>query len=98
AIFTGWGWLARIAGAILWASQKVVWYHAGLEPNWRIPTPPVWLGVALATALIAAAVWRARWAVAPVAALLGLLLWHPFAADTRPGRPEPTGPDVREGR
>jgi len=97
AIFTGWGWIARIAGAILWASQKVVWYHAGLEPNWRIPTPPVWLGVALAGALIAAAIWRARWTVPPVAVLLVLLLWHPFAADTRAGQLELTAIDVGQG-
>jgi competence protein ComEC len=97
AIFTGWDWVARIAGALLWASQKVVWYHAGIEPNWRIPTPPVWLGVALAAALIAAAIWRARWAIAPVAALLALLLWHPFAPDTRSGQLELTAIDVGQG-
>ncbi len=77
AIFTGWGWVARIAGGLLWASQKVVWYHANLEPNWRIPSPPVWLGIALAAALISAAIWRARWSVPPVALLLALLLWAP---------------------
>lgn len=97
AIFTGWGWVARIAGALLWASQKVVWFHANLEPNWRIPTPPVWLGVALAAALLAAAIWRVRWSVAPVAALLTLLLWHPFAADTHPGQLELTAIDVGQG-
>ena len=97
AIFTGWGWIARIAGALLWASQKVVWFHAGLEPNWRIPTPPVWLGVALAAALLAAAIWRARWAVAPVAALLVLILWHPFAPDIHAGQLEMTAIDVGQG-
>ncbi|MCU1232261.1 MAG: internalization-related competence protein ComEC/Rec2 [Candidatus Solibacter sp.] len=97
AIFTGWGWVARLAGGLLWASQKVVWYHANLEPNWRIPTPPVWLAVALVAALIAAAIWRARWSVAPVAVLLALLLWHPFAPDTRPGQLELTAIDVGQG-
>ncbi|HEY1496055.1 MAG TPA: ComEC/Rec2 family competence protein [Candidatus Solibacter sp.] len=97
AIFTGWAWVARIAGLLLWASQKVVWYHAGLEPNWRIPTPPVWLGVALAAALVAAAIWRARWAAVAVAALLVLLLWHPFAPDIHPGEMELTAIDVGQG-
>jgi competence protein ComEC len=97
AIFTGWAWVARIAAALLWASQKVVWFHAGLEPNWRIPTPPVWLGVALAAGLIAAAIWRARWTVPPVAVLLTLLLWHPFAPDIRVGQLELTAIDVGQG-
>ena len=55
AVFTGWVWVARLAGGFLWLSQRVVAWHAALEPNWRIPPPPVWLGLALAAALIAAA-------------------------------------------
>ena len=82
---------------MLWLSQKVVWYHANLEPNWRVPTPPVWLGVALAAALIAAAIWRSRWGAAVVAALLVLLLWHPFAPDVHPGELELTAIDVGQG-
>ncbi|MEO8595703.1 MAG: ComEC/Rec2 family competence protein [Candidatus Solibacter sp.] len=97
AIFTGWHWLAGLAGFILWLSQKVVWYHANLEPNWRIPTPPVWLGIALAAALITSAAWRTRRIAPVVAALLGLLLWHPFAAETRPGELELTAIDVGQG-
>ena len=92
AVFTGWAWPARTAGALLWVSQKVVSWHAGMEPNWRIPTPPLWLGVALAGALVAAAVagrdtsrWLRRMSFAAVAALLVLLLWSPFPADVRPG-------------
>ncbi len=97
AIFTGWNWVAQIAGALLWASQKVVWYHAGLEPNWRVPTPPVWLGVLLAASLLAAAVWRARWWAPLVAALLVLLLWHPFAPEIHRGELELTAIDVGQG-
>ena len=58
AIFTGWHWVARIAGLLLSLSHRAVSWHAGIEPNWRIPSPPVWLGIALAAALIAAAFAR----------------------------------------
>jgi competence protein ComEC len=46
AVFTGWTWVAGLAGAVLGLSQRVVHWHAGIEPNWRIPTPPVWLATA----------------------------------------------------
>ena len=97
AVFTGWQWVAKVAGLLLWLSQKVVWFHANLEPNWRVPTPPVWLGIALAAALIAAAIWRSRWGAAVVAVLLALLLWHPFAADVHRGELELTAIDVGQG-
>jgi competence protein ComEC len=97
AVFTGWHWIARIAGLLLWLSQKVVWFHTNLEPNWRVPSPPVWLGIALAAALIAAAIWRSRWGATIVAALLVLLLWHPFAPDVQPGELELTAIDVGQG-
>jgi competence protein ComEC len=97
AVFTGWQWVARVAGLLLWLSQKVVWFHANLEPDWRVPTPPVWLGIALAAALIAAAIWRTRWGAAAVAVLLALLLWHPFAPDIHRGELELTAIDVGQG-
>jgi competence protein ComEC len=97
AIFSNQLWIAKIAGALLWLSQKAVWWHANLEPNWRIPTPPVWLAIAVSIALIAAAVWRTRWMAAVVALLLVLLLWHPFTADARPGELELTAIDVGQG-
>src|SRR5262249_10593158 len=34
AVFTNIGWIARIAGGLLWLSQKVVFFHAAHEPNW----------------------------------------------------------------
>lgn len=101
AILTGWHWVAWIAGGFLWVSQRVVSWHANLEPNWRIPGPPVWLAVALAAALIAAALARrARLRIAcgiAVAALLALLFGHPFAADERRGQLEMTTIDVGQG-
>ena len=97
AVFTGWQWIARIAGLLLWLSQKVVWFHANIEPNWRIPTPPVWLGIALAAALIASAIWRSRWGGLVVAALLALLLGHPFPPAVHRGELELTAIDVGQG-
>jgi competence protein ComEC len=101
AVFTGWIWAARIAGLLLTLSSYVVRWHAGLEPNWRIPTPPAWLAIALAAALIGAALARGRWtriaAAAAVAAGLALLLWHPFAPRVQPGQLEMTAVDVGQG-
>jgi competence protein ComEC len=97
AVFTGWTWVAKVAGLLLWLSQKVVWFHANMEPNWRVPTPPVWLGVAIAAALIASAIWRSRWGAAVVAVLLILLVWHPFAPEVHRGELELTAIDVGQG-
>jgi competence protein ComEC len=97
AIFTGWHWIARFAGLLLWLSQKVVWFHANVEPNWRIPTPPLWLGIALAAALMAAAIWRSRWWAVVVAVFLVLLVWYPFPPEVHPGELELTAIDVGQG-
>jgi competence protein ComEC len=101
AVVTGWHWVARIAGVLLWLSQRVVSWHAAIEPNWRIAPPTVWLGVAFSAALIAAAVARGRWwrtaALGAVAIFLVLLLWHPFPAETLLGQLEMTTIDVGQG-
>ncbi|HMC61984.1 MAG TPA: ComEC/Rec2 family competence protein, partial [Candidatus Solibacter sp.] len=101
AIFTGWTWVARIGGGLLWLSHKVVAWHAHIEPNWRIPTPPVWLAVALSAALIAAALARGRWwraaSAAAVAITLTLLLWDPFPPQIHPHELEMTAIDVGQG-
>ena len=101
AVFTGWAWVARFAGVLLALSRAVVHWHASLDPDWRIPSPPLWLGIAFALALIAAAVARGRWwraaSGAAVAALLTLLLWEPFPPDVYPGQLELTMIDVGQG-
>ena len=101
AVFTGWGWVARMTGVLLWLSQVVVRWHASIEPNWRIATPPVWLGVAFSAALVAAAVARGRWwrtaAVGAVGVALALLLWHPFPPEYQRGQLELTAIDVGQG-
>jgi len=101
AIFSGWAWVAKIGGALLGLSQRVVAFHAGIEPNWRIPTPPLWLGMAVAVALVAAALARGRlWrtvAGLALAAFLALLLWRPFPPDIRMGQLEMSVIDVGQG-
>lgn len=101
AVITGWTWVARIGAWLLGLSQAIVSWHASIEPDWRIPTPPVWLGIAFCAALIAAGVARGkRWRIATgsvVAVLLALLLASPFPPDTHPGQLELTAIDVGQG-
>jgi competence protein ComEC len=101
AVFTGWQWLANVGGWLMGLSRIVVQWHAGMEPNWRIPTPPVWVGVLFAAALIAAAFARGRWWRASsgvaVAAALAILLRHPFAPQAHRGQLELDTIDVGQG-
>ncbi len=101
AVFTGWHWMAAVAGWLMQISRVIVGWHAAHEPNWRIPTPPAWLGVALSLALVAFAVARGRWwrtaSGCVVAALLLLLVWHPFAPEFHAGQLEMSVIDVGQG-
>ncbi len=101
AVLTGWNWVARFAGLLLELSRRIVAWHAAIEPNWRIPTPPVWLAVALSAALVVAALSRRRWqrvaSLSAVAASLVLLVWHPFPPEIAPGQFELTAIDVGQG-
>ncbi len=101
AVATGWGWVARIGSWLLGLSRAIVGWHAGIEPAWRVPMPPLWLAVAFPAALIAIAAapgrrWRAA-AVVAAAALLVLLVWSPFPPLIHPGRLEMTAIDVGQG-
>ncbi len=82
-------------------SHVIVGWHAAHEPNWRIPTPPVWLGIVLSVAFVALAVARGRWrraaTGAAVAALLALLVWHPFPPEFHRGQLEMSVMDVGQG-
>ena len=103
AIFSGWIWVARMAAWLLAASHAAVAWHMRLEPNWRIPDPPLWLGMAIGAGLIIVAlVCRARWywftsAASALAVLLALLLWHPFPPGITPHELEMTAVDVGQG-
>jgi competence protein ComEC len=87
AIFTPWRplghWIAALAGWMLHLSARIAEWHAGIEPSWRVPDPPLWLAMALAAALVAlAALPRRRIVWLPAGSLvLGLfvlLVWHPW--------------------
>jgi len=104
AVVTGWHWTAMAAAWLLNISKAVVAWHAAMEPNWRIPTPPLWLGVALTAATIATALtyrrpsrWLRTAIIAVTAILLALLVWHPFEPVGYPGQLEMTAIDVGQG-
>jgi competence protein ComEC len=103
AVVTQWGFAADAAGGLLALSEKVVNWHARLEPAWRIPDPPWWLAAGLAASLICLALavrgrplWR--WvAGASVALCLAVLVWRPFAPEIALGQLELTAIDVGQG-
>ena len=101
AVATGWTWVASIGASLLWLSRAIVGWHAAIEPNWRIPTPPVWLGIAFPAALLAFALARGRRSRAAsgavAAALLALLVWHPFPPGLHRGQLEMSVIDVGQG-
>jgi competence protein ComEC len=102
AIFTGWRWMASMAGALLRVSARIADWHARLEPSWRVPDPPWWLAMAFVAALIGLAV-AVKHRVLRWPAFLGvlggfvLLVWHPFAPLTEPRTLEMTAIDVGQG-
>jgi competence protein ComEC len=99
AIFTGWRFVAAIAGWLLGLSQRVAAWHVRWEPSWRIPDPPLWLAVALTAAILALTltVGRRRAGLAALCAtlaLVALMVWHPFPPRIEPGVFELTAIDV----
>ncbi len=106
AIFTGWHWTAALAGEMLHISAAVVDWHAKIEPNWRIPDPPLWLALTFLASLLTLAILLdkkyLRWpALLAVLGLFTLLIRHPFPAQTScescPPTLELTAIDVGQG-
>ncbi|MFN7924975.1 MAG: ComEC/Rec2 family competence protein [Bryobacteraceae bacterium] len=103
ALATGWHWPAWAAAALIRFSSQVADWHARRDPGGRVPEPPEWLLWAFVVALILAAVSiparpAFRWAGGVAFALaLGLLLIHPFPAQTEAGKLEVTAIDVGQG-
>jgi competence protein ComEC len=102
AIFSGWAWVARLAGWLLALAARIATWHARAEPAWRIPDPPLWLALGFIGALLIAAVLvhrrLARWpALGLVLAMFGLLLWQPFPPREPAGVLELTAIDVAQG-
>ena len=103
AIFTGWRWVAALAGWLLHISARIADWHAGIEPSWRVPDPPVWLALSFAASLIllarafAPASLSRRPAAAVVLVLFVLLVWHPWPPQVQPRVLELTSIDVGQG-
>jgi competence protein ComEC len=110
AILTGSEAAASVTAGLLDAAQAIAAWHAGFEPGWRIPAPPLWLAVFVGGSLCALALAAGRRSsgartprVAAGAALamiclgLALLLWHPFAPQVPPGQLELVAIDVGQG-
>jgi competence protein ComEC len=102
AIFTGWHWVAALAGKLLARAARIANWHANLEPSWRIPDPPMWLALAFVGSLVVMAILArrriAKWpALALVLALFGLLLWQPWPSGPPSKVLELTAIDVAQG-
>jgi competence protein ComEC len=102
AVFTGWHFVAAIAGWLLRVSESIALWHVGWEPDWRIADPPLWLAVALVAAMVCLTLVFERrraalGALGAYAALLVLLVWHPFPPRTERGVLELTAIDVGQG-
>lgn len=103
AVVTGAPLLAAAAGVLLDASRYVAEFFSSIEPDWRIPDPPLWLALSFTAALIVLALLARRagglrWtALAAVIVLFALLVVHPFSPAVERGRLEVTAIDVGQG-
>jgi competence protein ComEC len=103
AVFTGWHFPAAIAEWLLIASEKIANWHLLIEPNWRVPDPPLWLCIAFSAALLtlSLAMTKSRrwgWAAASLVGILFVLVfWHPFPPAVHAGELELTVIDVGQG-
>ncbi len=94
--------LAAVCAWLLDIARRAAAFHARWEPNWRIPTPPVWLAVLLVLALVWAA-WRGNRAAGRIAAWAGavlalmIIILHPFAPAVEPRALELSAIDVGQG-
>lgn len=102
AIFSGWRWVAAIAGELLKIAARIADWHAHMEPDWRIPDPPLWLALAFIGSLVFVAVsirhriWR--WPAAGAAlGLFAILIWQPWPPAIQPKILELTAIDVGQG-
>ena len=96
----------RASRRMLHISAAVVDWHARIEPNWRIPDPPLWLALTFLASLVVLALLLdkkyLRWpALLAVLGLFTLLIRHPFPAQTScescPPTLELTAIDVGQG-
>ncbi len=103
AIFTGWHWVAAVARFLISFAEAVAKWHVQYEPGWRVPTPPLWLGLACVGSLTLLAMlirrgngWRYPVGATAVICMV-LLIAHPFAPQMKPRQLEMTTIDVGQG-
>lgn len=94
-------WLAHLCAWLLSVARLAVGFHARWEPDWRIPSPPVWLGALFVAGLIVAAFRRRPWLralgwTAGIASLTAIVI-HPFAPVLEGGKFELSAIDVGQG-
>lgn len=103
AMLTNIGALAWFAGWLLETSRRVAEFFSSLEPDWRIPDPPLWLALLFTAALLALALTARRpsrlrtAASVAVGLLFAILVIHPFPPAVAAGRLEVTAVDVGQG-
>jgi competence protein ComEC len=102
AIATNSHWIAAITALLLELSRRTVAWHANIEPNWRIPSPPLLLSIAICATLAAAAIgWKHRLtrnvSLAALAGLIALLIASPFRPVLDAGDLSMTAIDVGQG-
>ncbi|MBY0374881.1 MAG: ComEC/Rec2 family competence protein [Bryobacteraceae bacterium] len=94
--------LIHWAGDLLDLTRRMVDFCGAWEPQWRIPTPPLALALGLISLVVFLAIalrycrFRIPTALA-AAALLAVVLWHPFAPRIYPRELELTAVDVGQG-
>ncbi len=103
AVLTNIRALAWVAGWLLEVSRRVAEFFSRLEPDWRIPDPPLWLALAFTAALVILAIVARRHgpvrlsAFTTVCVLFAILVIHPFSPVLEAGRLEVTAVDVGQG-
>ena len=94
-------WLAKVCAWLLAIAKWTVGLHAHWEPDLRIPTPPLWLALVFAAALVLAALSRTWWQrlivwCGAIAALAAIAV-HPFPPQVERGVFELDAIDVGQG-
>ena len=95
--------LGQLCAWLLAVARVAVGVHARWEPDWRIPAPPVWLGILFAVCLVWAGQrlirnpWHRGLAWSGAAVTLVAIVVHPFAPALEAGRFELSAIDVGQG-
>jgi len=103
AALSGFAPLVGLTNWMIGTASALAAWHVRWEPDWRIPTPPLWLALIAVSALIALA-WALRrdwrWSIpagAAALASLATLIVHPFPAVAEEAQLEITSIDVGQG-